>query len=63
MNWGICRGHVVIPKAVGLDHQKENADIFDFKLTDEEIAGVSNLNTGRRLCNFIPSMGGCNFFA
>ena len=24
LNWGLCRGHTVIPKASNLDHQAEN---------------------------------------
>ena len=51
LNWGVCRGHCVIPKAAGLNHQKENMDIFDFKLEQEEIDQICKLDTGRRLCN------------
>lgn len=51
LNWGLCKGHVVIPKANGLDHQKENMEVFDFKLTQEEIEGVEKLDKRIRLCN------------
>jgi len=51
LNWGICRGHVVIPKANSLNHQKENKEIFDFKLTDKEVESINKLDTGTRLCN------------
>ena len=51
LNWGLCKGHCVIPKAAGLDHQKENIEIYDFKLTDEEIQGIDNLDKRIRLCN------------
>eukprot|EP00355_Strombidium_rassoulzadegani_P006861 CAMPEP_0168615674 /NCGR_PEP_ID=MMETSP0449_2-20121227/4627_1 /TAXON_ID=1082188 /ORGANISM="Strombidium rassoulzadegani, Strain ras09" /LENGTH=281 /DNA_ID=CAMNT_0008656423 /DNA_START=34 /DNA_END=879 /DNA_ORIENTATION=+ len=52
LNWGLCRGHCVIPKAAGLDHQKENLDIFDFKLTEEECQQIiERCGKGIRLCN------------
>jgi len=51
LNWGLCKGHCVIPKAAGLDHQKENIEIYDFKLSDEEIQGIDNLDKRIRLCN------------
>ena len=63
LNWGVCRGHVVIPKAVGIDHQAENRQIFDFKLTEEEIEGVNKLNTNRRLCNYFQIWGKFDLFA
>ena len=63
LNWGISRGHVVIPKATSLEHQKENADIFNFKLTENEIEAVSDLNKNIRLCNRFDDMGKHDFFA
>ena len=30
LNWGLCKGHVVIPKAANFEHQLENLDVFDF---------------------------------
>lgn len=62
LNWGISRGHVVIPKATSLEHQVENAAVFDFKLTDDEISNVSALNKGIRLCNKFDDMGNVDFF-
>ena len=63
LNYGISRGYVVIPKANGLDHQKENMEIFDFKLTEEEISGINKLETGRRLCNKFEIMEKYDCFA
>ena len=51
LNWGLCRGHAVIPKATSLKYQRENMDVFDFKLSDEEVQQINQLNTNRRLCN------------
>ena len=63
LNWGLCKGHVVIPKATGLDHQLENLAVFDFKLTDDEILGVEKLNKEIRLCNKFQTMEGFDVFA
>ena len=51
LNWGLCKGHAVIPKAAKSEHQKENMDIFDFKLTDEEIMKIDKLNKDVRFSN------------
>jgi len=32
LRWGVERGYAIIPKASQAVHQKENVDIFDFKL-------------------------------
>ena len=62
LNWGLCRGHVVIPKAVGITHQMENIDVYDFKLTDEEVAIINAMNKNRRMCNFTMADGQRCFF-
>ena len=63
LNWGLCRGHVVIPKAVGADHQSENAQIYDFKLTDEQVEKINGLDKKIRLCKFSFGSNGFDFFA
>ena len=54
LNWGLCRGYCVIPKAIGKDHQAENMQVFDFRLTEEEIQEVCKLDSRRRCCNKFP---------
>jgi diketogulonate reductase-like aldo/keto reductase len=48
LRWQIDLGHSAIPKSVNPQRIRENADIFDFNLTDEEIAEISALDTGQR---------------
>ncbi len=51
LRWGIQRGAVVIPKSVHRDRIRENAAIFDFSLSDEEMSALDALDrtggTGR----------------
>ena len=51
LNWGLCKGHAVIPKAASSSHQKENIDIFDFELTSTEIEEIDKLNRNIRFGN------------
>ena len=41
-------GFVVIPGSKNVDHIKDNLDIQDFKLTDEEMAEIAKLDKGER---------------
>ena len=44
-------GFIVIPGSRNPEHIKENADIFDFKLTDDEMAEIAKLDKGIRYYN------------
>ena len=64
LNWGICRGHCVIPKAAGFDHQIENMDVFDFSLTEEECSKITEkCANGARLCNKFDNFENFDCFA
>ncbi len=49
LRWHIQQGLVVIPKSDHVSRIIENRDIFDFELTSDELAAISDLNTGVRL--------------
>ena len=48
LRWHTQMGFVVIPGSKNVDHIKDNLDILDFKLTDEEMAEVAKLDKGER---------------
>ncbi len=48
LRWNTQRGCNVIAKSSKLDRLKENIDIFDFSLSDQEMAEISALNKNRR---------------
>lgn len=49
LRWLIQRGVIIIPKSVHIERMKQNLDIFDFELTDEEMAEIATLDTGKSL--------------
>jgi D-xylose reductase len=48
LRWGVQRGCSVITKTTKVERLKENLDVFDFELTDKEMATISGLNKNRR---------------
>lgn len=51
LRWHTQNGTSVIPGSTNPDHIRENADIFDFTLTDSEMAAIKVLNTNTRFYN------------
>lgn len=49
LRWLIQRGVIIIPKSVHIERMKQNLDILDFELTDEEMAEIATLDTGKSL--------------
>jgi 2,5-diketo-D-gluconate reductase A len=47
LRWLIQRDVVVIPKSVHADRMAQNLEVFDFHLTDEQLARIAGLETGR----------------
>jgi 2,5-diketo-D-gluconate reductase A len=48
LRWNLQRGNVVIPKSVTPSRIRENWEVLDFALTDDELASIDALDTGRR---------------
>ncbi len=64
LRWGIQRGTAVIPKSVHVQRLKENLQLFDFELTDQQMAQISALNRNQRFNDpgvFCEKAFGCFF--
>lgn len=48
IRWDLQKGIVTIPKSVHKNRIKENADVFDFELTQEEIQNINALHSNER---------------
>ncbi len=48
LRWHTQMGFAVIPGSKNVDHIRDNLDIMDFRLTDEEMAEIAKLNKGVR---------------
>lgn len=51
LRWHIQEGFSVIPGATNPDYIKENIEIFDFELSDKEMASIRSLNKEKRFFN------------
>jgi 2,5-diketo-D-gluconate reductase A len=49
LRWHLQRGFIVIPKSASAQRANENIDVFDFSLSDDEIAVITGLESGLRL--------------
>ena len=49
IRWILQKGIVAIPKSVHRERIAENADVFDFTLSVEEMAVMDALDTGERI--------------
>lgn len=47
LRWNMQRGVVVIPKSVHEDRIKQNFDVFDFELSEEDMNTIKSLDTGK----------------
>lgn len=48
LRWHTQMGFIVIPGTKNVDHVRENFDIFDFKLTDEDMEKIAKINKNER---------------
>lgn len=47
LRWNVQRGVVVIPKSVHKERMKQNMDIWDFVLSEEDMAEIGKLDVGK----------------
>ena len=51
LRWHVQSGNVIFPGSKNPDHIRDNLDIFDFELTDEDMAEIAKVNKGVRYYN------------
>ena len=56
LRWHIQSGNVVIPGSKNPDHIRDNFDLFDFALTEEEMAGIAAINQDKRYYISTPEL-------
>jgi 2,5-diketo-D-gluconate reductase A len=49
LRWHVQLGNIVFPKSVHPARMRENIDVFDVELSDEDMAAIGELDTGTRL--------------
>ena len=47
LRWHVQQGHIVIPGSKTPSHIAQNIDLFDFALTDEDMAQIDSLDKGK----------------
>ena len=53
LRWHIQEGTIVFPRSTNPVHIKENFEIFDFELTQDEMNEIRKLDSGKRFFNMI----------
>jgi 2,5-diketo-D-gluconate reductase A len=48
LRWHLQIGNVVIPKSVTPERIRENIDVFDFELSEDDLAAIARLDAGNR---------------
>ena len=56
LRWHTQSGNVVIPGSKNPDHIRDNFDIFDFKLSDEDMKKIASVDKGVRYYTATPEM-------
>ncbi|WP_167197661.1 aldo/keto reductase [Brevibacterium pigmentatum] len=49
IRWHLQKGHIVFPKSNNRDRMEQNFSVFDFELTDAEVAAIGALENGGRV--------------
>jgi len=50
IRWALQSGHTVIPKSARPERIEENTDVFDFKLSEDQMGMLDGLEEGLRFC-------------
>ena len=56
LRWHIQSGNVIFPGSKNPDHIRDNFDIFDFVLTDEDMAKIAKVDQNKRYYTATPEL-------
>ncbi|KAL9650889.1 hypothetical protein ABK040_016826 [Willaertia magna] len=63
IRWGLQRGYVILPKSTTESRIKENINVYDFNLSDEDVKQITDLGkVRRRAVDPIGAWGGVTVF-
>jgi methylglyoxal/glyoxal reductase len=48
LRWAIQKGTVPLPRSRDPEHIRENLEVFDFQLSDQDMEQIDNLSSGQR---------------
>ena len=63
LNWGIQRGHIVIPRSNNEGRLKENIESCDFTLEPADVEAITKIDEGHRICDGYAWLGHNSIFA
>jgi len=49
IRWHLQIGNAAIPKSVTPERIEQNIEVFDFELTEKDLAAIAELDTGKRI--------------
>ena len=52
LRWHLQSGNIAIPGSMDADHIQEDHELFDFELTEDEMARINALDRNRRFSNY-----------
>ena len=56
LRWHVQQGNIVIPGSKTPAHIAQNLDVFDFELTDDDMAQMATLDRGDSIFHRTPEM-------
>jgi diketogulonate reductase-like aldo/keto reductase len=51
IRWSVQRGYIPLPKSVNSDRIRQNADVFDFEISERDMEDITTAETGRTARN------------
>ena len=50
LRWDLEHRVVTIPKSIHPERIRDNAQVFDFELSDDDMEAINNMNEEKRIC-------------